>query len=245
MTIDAAPELHLLSGFAVIVGDRTIPLISSAQRLLAFLAMQARSVSRGYVAGVLWPDTSMIKANANLRSTLWRAQRSCGELIDASSQQLTLAAGVIVDVHRAQAYARRLLDHRTRCDDIPGASVVADLTADLLPDWHDDDWVLVEREQYHQLRLHALEALCERLTAIGRFGQAVDAGLAAVRAEPLRESAHEALMKAHLAAGNRWEAVRQYDRCRCLLRDELGLEPSPQVQRLLPVEMSRSAAGHR
>ena len=42
----------------------------------------------------------------------------------------------------------------------------------------------MERERFHQLRLHALEALCDRLTTAGRYGEAIDAGLAAVTAEP-------------------------------------------------------------
>ena len=58
-----------------------------------------------------------------------------------------------------------------------------------------DDWVLVQRDRFRQLRLHALEALCERLTASGRYGEAIDAGLAAVCAEPLRESSHRVLIR--------------------------------------------------
>jgi DNA-binding SARP family transcriptional activator len=77
--------------------------------------------------------------------------------------------------------------------------------------------------------------MCARLTSTGRFGEAIDAGLAAVHGEPLRESAHYILIKAHLAAGNRCEAARQYERCRRLLLDELGLEPAPALRRLLSV----------
>jgi len=62
------------------------------------------------------------------------------------------------------------------------------LSADLLPDWY-DDWVLLEAEDWRQLRLHALEALAGRLIALGRWGEAANAAGAAVRAEPLRESA--------------------------------------------------------
>jgi len=93
--------------------------------------------------------------------------------------------------------------------------------------------VLIEQEQYHQLRLHAMEAMSERLTAAGRHGEAVAAGLAAVHAEPLRESAHRVLVKAHLAAGNRGAALRQYEQCRRVLLDELGLEPSLTLRNLL------------
>ena len=106
------------------------------------------------------------------------------------------------------------------------------LLTDLLPDCY-DDWALVECERFRQLRLHALEALCERLTEAGRYGEAIDAGLAAVRGEPLRESAHRALIKAHLAEGNYVEAGRQYEVCRRIVRDELGIEPSDGLRKLV------------
>ena len=47
--------------------------------------------------------------------------------------------------------------------------------------------------------------------------------------EPLRESAHRALVRIHLAAGNAVEALRQYDLCCRLLRDQLGVEPTQQM----------------
>jgi len=104
--------------------------------------------------------------------------------------------------------------------------------------------VIVERDRYHQLRLYALEAMCKRLTSSGRYGEAVDAGLAAVRAEPLRESAHEVLIRAHLAVGNRCEAASQYARIRHLLKSELGLEPSKALRQLLPRELIGRAPDH-
>jgi DNA-binding SARP family transcriptional activator len=227
-------RLGLLRGFNLRVGSDPVPLIWSAQRLVAFLALQDRPLSRSYVAEVLWPETTTIRANANLRSALWRTQRSCRPLVAASSQHLAIASGVRVDVRAAVVRAHRLLGQATPGEDL-GADLRADLSADLLPEWDgDDDWVVVERERYLQLRLHALEAMCVRLAEEGRYGEAVEAGLAAVRAEPLRESAHHALIRVHLAEGNRWEAVRQYSRCRRLLLDELGLEPSDALRDLLP-----------
>jgi DNA-binding SARP family transcriptional activator len=103
---------------------------------------------------------------------------------------------------------------------------------DLLPGWY-DDWVLSEAEDWRQLRLHALEALADRLTAMGRWGEAADAAGAAVRAEPLRESANATLIKVHLAEGNQSEAVRQFERYRALLLAELGLEPTLRLRRLV------------
>ena len=93
--------------------------------------------------------------------------------------------------------------------------------------------MLIERERFRQLRLHALEALCERRMAAGRVRHALEAALAAVAAEPLRESAQRTLVRLHLAEGNHAEALRQYHIYRELLNDQLGLEPSTQMQALV------------
>jgi DNA-binding SARP family transcriptional activator len=236
-------ELTLLRGFALASDGVRVPLALTAQRLVAYLAVQERPVHRPHVAGELWPDTTGARANANLRSALWRAQRACPHLIDTTAQQLSLAPGVAVDLRRAQGLADRLLDRSLDCDDILDAGTRAELAAEVLPDWHDDGWLTIEREHYHQLRLHALEAMCDRLVRAGRHGEAVAAGLIAVRAEPLRESAHRAVIRAHLAAGNRWEAAQQYEQCRRVLRDDLGLVPSPELRELVSIhgaDMGRS-----
>ncbi|HEY6203669.1 MAG TPA: bacterial transcriptional activator domain-containing protein [Candidatus Limnocylindria bacterium] len=79
---------------------------------------------------------------------------------------------------------------------------------ELLADWC-DEWVLLERERLRQLRLHALEVLTQRLVTVGRYADAMEVALAALRSEPLRESAHRAVISVHLAEGNRSEALRQ------------------------------------
>ncbi|MEO3974819.1 bacterial transcriptional activator domain-containing protein [Streptomyces sp. CAU 1734] len=184
---------------------------------------------------MLWPDVTAPRAHANLRSSLWRAARNGHQFIDTSTQELSFPQHIAVDLHEAVARAHRVLDASHPCDDILTTRTRADFSADLLPEWSESDWILLEQEQYHQLRLHALEAMTERLTAAKRHGEAVAAALAAVRAEPLRESAHRVLVKAHLAAGNRGAALRQYEQCRRILFDELGLEPSPALRSLLPM----------
>ena len=76
------------------------------------------------------------------------------------------------------------------------------------------------------MRIHALEALGRTLINVRRFSDAIDAALAAVAAEPLRESAHVVLIEAHLAEGNVSEAVRQLERFRSENNLEL-IEGSP------------------
>jgi DNA-binding SARP family transcriptional activator len=211
--------LHLLAGFGVEVAGAEVPLPGSAQRVVAFVALHERPLLRGYVAGTLWLDSPEERAAGNLRSALWRIHRHTPTLVAADAETLRLGPCVRVDLREAETRAR---------SELSGASsgIAPDaLTVDLLPDWY-DDWVLLERERFRQLRLRALESMCTRLAAAGRLDEALEAGLLALAGEPLRESAHRALVALHLAEGNAAEALRQFRLCRRLLREQLGVEPS-------------------
>jgi DNA-binding SARP family transcriptional activator len=227
----AAPdpvELRLMNGFELLHDGAPISFPMSVQRLLAFLALQERPIQRLYVAGKLWLDVPEERAFASLRSALWRANQPGIPLVVAVNSQLTLDPGVRVDLRDASRQAHRVIDAGSGED----ASFAIALTGELLPDWY-DDWLLIERERYRQLRLHALEALAGRLTVLARYADAAEAALTAIAGEPLRESAHRALIHVHLAEGNPSEALRHYALFRDLLRSELGLDPSEQLEQLV------------
>jgi DNA-binding SARP family transcriptional activator len=222
---EAAIEVQLLQGFELRCGGQRIGLPLSSQRLVAFLALHNRPLLRVYVAGSLWIDASEARSTANLRSALWRLRQTGHFIVDATPSHLSLGPGVEVDVHRVLALSRGLLRD-------PSGGLDQELTGDLLPDWY-DGWLELERERLRQLRLHALEAVAERLLAEGRYGEAVEATLAAVETDPLRESAHRLLVRVYLAEGNWGEALRQYRVFCSRLHDELGLRPSGQMEELV------------
>jgi DNA-binding SARP family transcriptional activator len=240
MTIAVIPELsqapvrlELMRRFALTHLGLRVALPLSAQRLLAYVALQKRPVLRAKVASILWLEGTDERCCANLRSALWRLRRPGCALVEAVGSALRVSPEVAVDVHEAEARARRLLDgapETVAADDLRVDR--DDLGADLLPDWY-DDWVLVERERLHELRMHALEALAQRLAPLGRYAEAVEAALAAVRAEPLRESAHRVLIGVHLAEGNRHRALCQYREYTRVMRAELDLEPSPEIAQMV------------
>jgi DNA-binding SARP family transcriptional activator len=225
----ARARLTLLDAFALVCDDEPVVLPMTAQRVLAFVALHDRPLHRLYVAGSLWLDSPEDRAYASLRSALWRLHRNGRGLIVTDGQQLALGRDVEVDLRESEVLARRALDEADT--EALGLNSSA-LTADLLPDWY-EDWVLVERERYRQSRLHALDTLCDRLTRAGRLTEALAAGLAAVAGEPLRESAHRAVVRVHIAEGNGGEAIRQYRICRRLLNEQLAIEPSERMHELV------------
>lgn len=235
-------RLTLIGGFALQRGRRELGIATSGQRLIALLALKDRPVGRLQVAGTLWPDYSTERSLADLRTALWRVNLSNEQVIAATSSFLGLDTGIDVDVRNLAEFARRLnqvgaTPEAVDLDAVP----LADLVGDLLPEWY-DDWLQDEREGLRQTRLHALENLARLLSACGRHADAIQAALAALRLEPLRETAHHLLIKVHLAEGNWSEACRQFERCRRLFKEELGIEPSDSIRLLL--EKSHSSPGH-
>jgi DNA-binding SARP family transcriptional activator len=111
---------------------------------------------------------------------------------------------------------------------------------ELLPGWY-DEWVQVERERLRQLYLHTVEGIAASCLAAGRHGDALEAALAAVRADPLRESPYRLAIEVHLAEANVAEALSTYQRHRRLLARELGVAPSPQIRRLLHAAAAAAA----
>jgi DNA-binding SARP family transcriptional activator len=222
-------RLVLLGGFQLVHEGAVVELPVHAQRLLAYLGLAEHS-SRVLTAGTLWPDVREQRALGNLRSTVWRLQRICPSVVVASRNVLTLSQSVAVDVRECRA----AVAHRGQQPTDRGAAELSQgsFCHELLPGWY-EDWILVERDRLQHLRLQALEEVADLMLRRGRYGEALDAALAAVRSDPLRESARRLILRIHLAEGNQVEAVRHFHSYRALLATELGIEPSPRTWALV------------
>lgn len=196
------------------------------QRLLAYVALQGRSVTRARVAGDLWPQADASRGATNLRSALWRVNR-LGPLLAPGAQSIRLAPVVAVDVAEVGKVAARMSDGAL--DDAP---FLAGFSLELLPGWQ-DEWVTLERERLRQLELQVLGGLVAHRVERGRLGEAVDAAIRAIRLEPLRESSHRDLISIYIAAGNRTAALTHYEGFAQLLHRELAVAPEPATTALV------------
>ena len=203
-----------------------------ARRLLAYLALRGMPVTRSRAACELWPDAPEETGRANLRRSLWHLPPGWTETI---GDEIFLDAEC--DLPRA---------HRVAAFALAGEAMTFDeielLSNDILPGWH-DEWVMPSQNSFRMLRVQALEAACRTMTRTEYFALATQAGSAALVAEPFRESAAEALIEAHLAQRNRYEAVQCYRDLAKRLADELGILPDVALtQRMDAIRQLRSAA---
>lgn len=233
--VDETPpvELALLGGFRLLMAGDLVQVSVTGQRLLALVACRPGPVVRSQVAHLLWPDTTSARAHANLRTAVYRLERSCPGLLSVKGSYLRLAPGIRVDVAQTRWLATQVLSTTGPLPpDVVRQALQVNLYDDLLPDW-DEEWLAEQQSQYRVLRLATLETLSQRLAATGQFGAAVHTALAAVHADPLRDSAHQTLIRACLAQGNRHDAQTHFAAYQRIFRDELGVEPATTIRQLL------------
>ncbi len=93
-------------------------------------------------------------------------------------------------------------------------------------------WVDGWRRRLEEVRLRGLECFAAAGLGLGgpALAQAEERARMLTELAPYRESGHRILMEALASRGNVAEALRAYERLRVLLREELGIAPSPAVQ---------------
>lgn len=226
-------QLRLLGFPEFRLNGRPIELaLRKAAALVIYLAEAGGPVARDVAATLLWPEADAEAARARLRRTLYKIRVAFGEeVISASAASLSLRPALSVEADS------RAFDHACDAgllDDAADLYTSDYLAGFSLPDCPEfEEWVFFRREALRSRLVQALERLVEAKIAGGEPRGAVLHATRLAALDPLSESAHRHLIRAHLAAGDRAAAERQGETCTRLLRDELGVAPDPATLALL------------
>jgi len=242
-------RIYLTGRVSIEAGETLLdePDFPSRQCRLAFVYLVTRrgqAVPRDVLAEVVWPggpprvwETALSAIMSNLRSLLACTGLSRSETIAHvfGCYRLHLPAETWIDLEAAtwaidEAEAALRSGDRRRTYGWAGiAAAVA--RRPLLPG-ESGAWVDLQRAELHTILVRALDCFVEVLSWNGEMALAARAAEEAVILEPFRETGYQCLMRIHAAEGNRADALRAYERCRKLLADELGVNPSPQTEAL-------------
>jgi DNA-binding SARP family transcriptional activator len=206
-----------LGGFDVQIDGRDVPPAAWKHRrasdLVKLLALSpSRRLHREQVMEALWPDLEPDAAAANVRKAAHHARRGIGfdDAVSVDDGVLVLLPSVETDIDafRFEAAARAALNK--------GDTTSLDETArlyggDLLPEDRYAEWTFEPRDRLRDLYTKVLRAgeMWERLLEVDRTD----------------EEAHRELMRRQIEAGNRHAAIRQFERLRQALHDDLGVYP--------------------
>ncbi|HIE22319.1 MAG TPA: hypothetical protein EYP73_06955, partial [Acidimicrobiia bacterium] len=233
-------RVYLFGGFFMERGGRALPPIASriGRSLFAYLVMhRGRPLQRDFLAGLFWPNLPEGRARRRLSHTLWQIQDTVGggpvAHVVATADTLTFdpTTPYWLDVEEFDGMfdALRISRHDTllgRAGDVTTLRACVELyRGDFLAGFF-DEWVTVEQDHYRQRYLMALSRLVEVAKAHGDYEEALAYARRLTHHDPLREEAHQEVMRLCFLLGRTSDAVQQFERCKSVLAEELGTEPS-------------------
>jgi len=230
------------------------PLISfesdKVRALLFYLATEADCAHRREaLAGLLWPNQGERLARHSLSQALFNLRRAIADhstvppflLITRETVQFNSASDHWVDtaafnvllvacdnhrhrhLHTCVACARRL----TEAVALYRGSFLQEFS--LADSAAFEEWAQLKRERLHWRAIEALAHLTIFHERRGEYDQARRHAGRQIELDPWREEAHRLLMQLLLRCGQRSAALAQYNVCRRVLADELGVEPEEET----------------
>jgi SARP family transcriptional regulator, regulator of embCAB operon len=238
---DGDAKIHLCGRLTVDLDGRRVEerLPGAKGRLLfAYLVLnRSRRIHRDELLMAIYGEAATPDHSPRLNVLISKLRRVIGaeRVVGRSEIELILPPDAFVDVEAALEAAHRAESHVANGDwaEAWGPSGVAyHIASRTLLQGHDEPWLEDWRRRLEDVRLRGLECFAEARLGLGgpTLPQAEACGRQLIELAPYRETGYRILMEALERRGNVAEALRVYDRLRVLLRDELGVAPSPQVQ---------------
>jgi serine/threonine-protein kinase len=229
-------KIRLFGQFNIQADGKTLDIPSRpAQSLLAYLLLHAGTPQRREkLAGLFWPDATETNARSNLRHALWRIRKALGPSPQTgrdylSGDDLTITFDAEADYWLdAAVLDRKISDDGALAELVETVSVYR---GELLPGFY-DDWVVLERERSQALFERKMQLLLERLVEARRWPEILEWGERWIALGHTPEPAYRALMLAHSSLGDQASVAAVFQRCVESLRQDLGVEPSPQTRAL-------------
>jgi DNA-binding SARP family transcriptional activator/predicted ATPase len=240
-------SLSLLGPFQVTRDGQPVTGFKSnkVRALLAYLAVEAdRPHRREVLAGLLWPDWPDRDALSNLRYALANLRRVIGDrtaeppflLITRDTLQFNTASDYWLDVTaftemvEADKASPSAIDQLEQGVALYRGSFLEGFSVGDSPVF--EEWTLFTREQIGRQVSSALHGLAASYEQRGEYEQAQSCAWRQVELEPWDEAAHQQLMRTLALSGQRSAALSEYETCRRLLAEELGVEPAAETTRL-------------
>lgn len=220
-------RVRTFGGLELTEGHYRVEAPVKAKALVAYVALTPPSATRSRLAGLLWSDLPEEAARANLRLVLTQLRKVLPGRVAADRQAVALNGDVWIDadeLDHAHADPAAVLElyrgEFLEGVELPGAPLI-------------DEWITDRRCRYRALALGALDSAAATALASGDGRTAMAAARAILAVEPWHEGAHRALMRCFAVAGQPSAALAQYETCRHILDQELGVEPDPATRELL------------
>lgn len=204
-----------------------------ALALLCYLAAQGQPQTRAHLADLFWPDKPEARGRGNLSRVLNNFATLLPGCVNADRETVTFnAAACWLDVTAFAALTGPTADVATLTEAVAlyRDDFMAGMYLDDCPDF--ETWLVIERERWRQKIAAALHTLIAHHTRRGEIETGLQYTDRLLALDPWREEAHRHKMLLLALAGQRSAALKQYELCRRLLVEELGVAPTAETEAL-------------
>ncbi|MBN1428778.1 MAG: tetratricopeptide repeat protein [Anaerolineae bacterium] len=201
--------------------------------LLCYLALEnKRPHAREKLAFLLWEELPEQRGRANLSQALYDIQQVLPGCLSATNKTISLEAGYPhwVDVLTFQKIAERQdagIAELEEAISLICGDFLDGLYVDGAPEI--ENWINRERDRCRQLHLSVLDKLTEHYILQSKWDQATDYAMRTLHIEPWREISYRQMMVSLVRQGKYEAALAQYETCRRVLEEELGVSPTPET----------------
>jgi len=229
-----------------------VALSRANRRLLGILAAGAGSASRSreIIAENLWPESGAKQSRSRLSSALWRLKRAMGEpfahqiiVENCGCIGLAIRQGVVVDILELQQAVQRIRQHDVSTwqpGDVAAIEAMVQKRRGEFYEGVDGDWVVQVRRDCAVIYESALEVLMRYHRHYGHSNRSIAAAEGLVRHDPYREDIHAVLVELYAQKGQRNRPIAQYNECREILDQELGVAPGVELRSSLQSALDAS-----
>ena len=207
-----------------------------ALALLCYLVVTGRPLLRPTLVGLLWGDMPENSARNNLSKALTYLRQAVGPHLDITRHVVAFNREIPywldIEAFEEGVSARADVEQMERAVELYRGDFLEGFYVRQAPAF--EEWVLTQRARLRELVLDALHTLAVHHTRRGSAGHAAAMEYTArlLALEPWREEAHRQLMLLLAQSGQRSAALAQYEACRQMLTEELGVEPGPETAAL-------------
>lgn len=239
-------RVYLLGGFRIERGSETIRCSTrKVESLFAYLILHPEPHAREKLAALFWGDATDEQARHSLRTALAAIRKELGDdivIADRETAEINPDLQFWADVREFEQL--RNLDGNLSA----WPSLISLYSGDLLPNFY-DDWILPERERLRAICMDVLLRMTQHHREKGEYDRAIEFARQGLTHDPANEKAFQHIIFCLAAMGNRIGALQSFNECAKTLREQLGVEPSPetialrnQIEQAMTGTSSREAA---
>ena len=246
--MDARLKISTLGGLSIQLNGKPVTgfISRKVEALLIYLAMNPREHPREVLGELLWDDLPQSKTMSYLRTALSSLQKQLAPFLIVTRQSLAInpesdywldisEIEPVLDIAEEQWEQR---GHYSQAIIKQLEEILKLYNGNFLDGFHIrnsrgfEGWMVLNQERIRNRIMEAFYHLGTYSLTHGNYSSGIIYTSRALELDPLWEEAHRQLMMLYAQSGQRTTAINQYEICKSILDEELGVEPEEETEDL-------------